>query len=107
MNHEPNDEESLRPISEYVDAALSNLLREHEVKLDERGILTFPKAPGWELHVEDFSTRNGLLDWLWHFLASGKRWVTLDFLLDLVAAIKGHDERKARSEQRGGKPDAE
>lgn len=113
MNREPNDDETIHPISEYVAKACNDLQRElqreREVKLDERGVLTFPKAPGWELHIRDFSTRYGLLDWLWHFLVSGKRWVTLDFLIDLVATIKGHDDHKAaaRCEQRASKSGAE
>lgn len=91
-NNAPNEP---RLIGEFVRDALSWLRREPLVRLDRRGNLTFREEPGYELHIDDFSTRTGLRDWFWHFLASGKRWVTLDLLLDLVATIKGHDDRKA------------
>ncbi len=93
-----------RLIGEYVCDAVSWLRREPLVRLDKRGSLTFREAPGYELHIDDLSTRTGLLDWLWHLLVSGKRWVTLDLLLDLVATIKGHDDRKApRRRNQAGK----
>ncbi len=95
MKSESEHDEHIRPISDFTNDALGDLDREHEVKLDERGTLTFPKAPGYEMHVDDFQTRKGLLEWLWHLLISGKRWVTLHLLVDLLATIKGHDERIA------------
>lgn len=87
-----------RPIGEFARDALRWLTREPLVRLNKRGDLTFLEAPGYEVHIDDFATRRGLLNWLWHFLASGKRWVTLDLLLDLVATIKGHDDKKAAAE---------
>lgn len=88
----PNE---LRRLGEFARGAVRWLTREPLVRLNEHGDLTFREAPGYELHIDDFATRSGLLYWLWHFLATGKRWVTPDLLLDLVATIKGHDDRKA------------
>jgi len=89
-----NSPNEWRHIGAGVHEALRWLTRPHLVRLNKRGILTFREAPGYELHIDDFATREGLLEWLWHFVVSGKRWVTLDFLLDLLATIKGHDDRK-------------
>jgi hypothetical protein len=94
---EPNE---IRHISELVDEACRELRIEPRVKLNRRGVLTFREAPGYELHIKNFATRDGLIKWFWHFLASGKRWATPAFLVDLLATIIGHDNREAGKRKR-------
>lgn len=94
--------DSLRHVSEFLPQTLRGMRRPHEVKLDRRGNLTFAKAKGYQqLHVSDLKTRSQLLQWLWHLLMSGKRWVTLPLLIDLIATLIGHDEREAAKQKRG------
>jgi hypothetical protein len=93
-----------RHISEFVDEAMRELTRPHDVKLDRQDRLTFREAPDYEIDARELDTHRGLCDWLWHLAVTGKRWFTMQCLLDLLATVRERARRRDAQRNANGQP---
>ena len=88
-------EEGPRRIAQAeTDAAIRELTSPKLVRLDRNDTLTFHDAPDYEIDARELDTHRGLLGWLCHLAVSGKRWFTLECLVDLLATLKGRQNRE-------------